>query len=117
LLDGVYGVLSDAQRMRSIEEIREMLSSGSYSLSRHALRRMIERNISDGVIRQIGATVEIIEDYPDDKYSPSCLLVGFATGKSPLHLQVSRAHNPTVRIITVYVPSLDAWELGFTKRK
>jgi hypothetical protein len=48
--------------MRSIVEIREMLSTGRYNLSRHALRRMIERNISDELIRQAGGRAELIED-------------------------------------------------------
>jgi hypothetical protein len=60
-LDRACVMMSDAPRMRSIEEIREMLSSGRYNLSRHALRRMIERNISDETIRQAGVTADSIE--------------------------------------------------------
>ena len=28
---------------------------------------------------------EVIEDYPDDKYGPSCLLLGFTSTGRPLH--------------------------------
>lgn len=76
-VDRTCAVLFHVSRMRSIKEIWEMLSDGQYNLSRHAFRRMVERNISDETIRQAGAMAEIIEDYPDDKYSPSCLLLGF----------------------------------------
>jgi len=102
--------------MFGVEEIRKLLVSGRYSLSRHALKRMVERNISDEMIRRAGATVTIIEDYPDDKYSPSCLMLGFAENE-PLHLQVSRAPGTVVHVITLYIPSLTHWETGYTRRR
>lgn len=95
-----------------------MLSNGQYSLSRHALRRMVERNISDAMIRDSGVAACLIEDYPDDKYSPSCLVLGFTDdGNQPLHVQVSRSLNPTVHIITLYVPSPEMWIEGYTRRR
>jgi len=103
--------------MRSIEEIRRLLSLGRYSLSRHALGRMVERNISDAMIRDAGSTAAIIEDYPDDKYSPSCLMLGHTDTGEPLHLQVSRACSPAVHVITLYIPSLEHWDLGYTRRR
>ena len=48
-----------------------------FEFSRHALRRVVERNISEQDIREAGENVEIIESYPQDKYSPSGLLLGF----------------------------------------
>ncbi len=102
--------------MLGIEEIRNLLVSGHYSLSRHALRRMVERNISDYLIRQAGAAAVIIENYPDDKYSPSCLILGFVNSQ-PLHVQVSRAPNPDVHIITLYIPTLEHWDVGYVQRR
>lgn len=61
---------------------------GLFEFSRHALKRAVERNISEAEIREAGATFTIIEDYPDDKYSPSCLGLGFTRNARPLHLQV-----------------------------
>jgi hypothetical protein len=87
-----------------------MLRSGQYSLSRHALKRLVERNISPETLREAGGSAEVIEDYPDDKYTPSCLLLGFSAVGTPLHLHVSRSCNPTVRIITLYVPSSSDWD-------
>jgi Domain of unknown function (DUF4258) len=102
--------------MLGVEEIQERLVLGHYRLSRHALKRMVERNISEELIRCSGATVSIIEDYPDDKYSPSCLLLGFVE-EEPLHLQVTRNPSPTVLIVTLYIPSLEYWEPGYTRRR
>lgn len=60
--------------MKSIGEIQKQLQLSSFEFSRHAFKRAIERNISEQEIREIGENVERIEDYPDDKYSPSSLL-------------------------------------------
>ncbi|MEG4054235.1 MULTISPECIES: DUF4258 domain-containing protein [unclassified Microcoleus] len=32
---------------------------------------------------------EVIEEYPDDKYSPSCLIFGLTIANRPLHVQCS----------------------------
>jgi len=51
----------------------------------------------------------MIEDYADDKYTPSCLLLGFTEVGRPLHMQVSRADTELIRIITLYEPDPDEW--------
>lgn len=103
--------------MKSLAQIRVQLASGSYELSRHAFRRIVERNISEIEIRQAGSSVVIIEDYPADKYSPSCLLLGFTAHSRPLHIQVSRADTEFTRIVTIYEPDLEDWEQSFTVRR
>ena len=62
--------------MKAINTIRSQLARGEFEFSRHAFRRAVERNISEIEIRQVGAFAQLIEDYPADKYSPSCLLIG-----------------------------------------
>jgi hypothetical protein len=59
---------------------------------------------------------EIIEDYPDDKYGPSCLVLGFTRSARPLHIQCSYPSRPLVKIITLYQPDPDKW-IEFTRRK
>ena len=95
--------------MKTIEQIRLQLHTGSFDFSRHALRRAIERNISEQEIRQVGLRATIIENYPGDKYSPSCLLLGFTAEGRPLHVQVSLADTLTVRIVTLYEPNPNEW--------
>lgn len=73
------------------------------------MRRIVERNISEAMIREAGLQAEIIEDYPIDKFSPRCLLLGFTAALAPLHVHVSRARNPTTKIITLYVPDPGEW--------
>lgn len=93
----------------TLDQIRELLNSGEYELTLHATERLIERNISRGEIREAGETVDIIEDYPTDKYGPSCLLLGWTDSGHPLHIQTTRRENPKVKIIALYEPDGDEW--------
>jgi len=93
----------------NIDDIRFRLSTGRFEFSRHAFKRVVERNISEEEIGEVGGAVEIIEDYPDDKYSPSCLVLGFTRNHRPLHLQVCYSTTETVKIVTIYEPDPAEW--------
>lgn len=95
--------------MKSLLEIQQQLQVGSFEFTRHAFKRAIERNVSEQEIRELGENAEVIEDYPDDKYSPSCLLLGFTKRDRALHIQVSRMESDTTKIITLYEPNADEW--------
>ena len=105
----VVGRATLKEGMKTIEQVRHQLHTGSFDFSRHALRRTIERNISEQEIRQAGLQATIIESYPGDKYSPSCLLLGFTATGRPLHVQVSLADTQVVRIVTLYEPNPNEW--------
>ena len=95
--------------MKTLSEIRRQLAAGEFDFSRHAFRRVVERNISEQEIRDAGAQAEIIEDYPQDKYSPSALLLGFTPAGRPLHFQVSFGDAALTKIITIYEPDPKEW--------
>ncbi|MEM6838939.1 MAG: DUF4258 domain-containing protein [Cyanobacteria bacterium P01_C01_bin.120] len=103
--------------MKSLTLIRQQLQAGSFDFTRHAFKRAIERNISEQEISAAGAVADIIEDYPDDKYAPSALLLGFTQSVGvaalvehrPLHIQVSRIDSDSTRIITLYEPDEQEW--------
>jgi len=59
---------------------------------------------------------EIIENYPDDKYGPSCLLLGFTASGRPLHIQCSYPSRSLLKIITIYEPESESW-IDFRIRK
>jgi Domain of unknown function (DUF4258) len=71
--------------VKKLSEIQGQLQAGEFEFTRHAFKRAVERNISELEIIQASANVIIIEDYPDDKYSPSCLLLGLTILGRPLH--------------------------------
>ncbi|HEY88294.1 MAG TPA: DUF4258 domain-containing protein [Thermoflexia bacterium] len=103
--------------MKTLVKICRQLAIGDFEFSRHAFHRVIERNISEAEIRQAGAKAHLIEDYPHDKYSPSCLLLGFTTAGRPLHFQVSYVDTELVKIITLYQPSETKWYMDYTRRR
>ncbi|HKA54749.1 MAG TPA: DUF4258 domain-containing protein [Candidatus Binatia bacterium] len=102
--------------MKTLEDVRKQLVTGEFEFSRHAFRRAVERNISEQEIREAGAQAEIIEDYREDKYSPSALLLGFTVAGRPLHFQVSFAETDLTKIITMYEPNPNEW-LDYRKRR
>jgi hypothetical protein len=102
--------------MKTLTEIRRQLAGGQFEFSRHAFRRVVERNISEDEIREAGAQAEIIEEYPDDKYSPSGLLLGVTAAGRALHFQVSFAESDLTKIVTIYEPDPDEW-IDYRTRK
>jgi len=102
--------------MKTLEDIRRQLSIGQFEFTRHAFKRAVERNISDQEIRVASAQARIIEDYPDDKYTPSCLILGFTDTGRPLHLQVSYVDSEWVKLITIYEPDPAEW-YDYVKRR
>jgi hypothetical protein len=95
--------------MKTLDDIRRQLTTGEFEFSRHAFKRAIERNISDAEIQQAGIRAIIIEDYPDDKYAPSSLLLGFTVTGRPLHIQASHVDSDLLKIITIYEPNPAEW--------
>jgi len=95
--------------MKTLADIQRQLVAGEFEFSHHAFRRAVERNISEQEIRQAGGMAEIIEDYPDDKYSPSALLLGFTRGGRPLHIQIFFDDTPLAKIIAIYEPDPIEW--------
>lgn len=102
--------------MSIVVEIQEKFVKEQFEFSRHALDRTILRMISVREIREAIQQAELLEDYPDDKYGPSCLLLGFTQGGRALHIQCSYPSRPLVKIITVYEPDAAEW-LNFQVRK
>jgi len=103
--------------MSLIDEIREKVTAGAYELSQHAVDQTILRDIDVDEVSESIAAGEVIEDYPADKYGPSCLVLGFTRAGRPLHVQCSHASRPLVKIITVYEPDPARWIDFRTRRR
>ena len=87
-----------------------MVKNRQYEVSKHAVDQSIIRDISVAEMEDaIANRSEVIEDYPDDKYGPSCLILGYTEGGRPLHVQCSYPSRPLVKIITLYQPDPDLW--------
>ena len=68
---------------------------------------MIKRSITRLEIEEAVINGEIIEEYPDDKYSPSCLIYGRTKTEKDLHVQLSLP--PSIIVITTYDPDPEEW--------
>jgi len=75
--------------MGMLDEIRTKISRGIFEFSQHATDQSIKRQIRVEAVIEALATGEVIEDYPDDKYGPSCLILGITRHGRPLHVQCS----------------------------
>ncbi len=92
-----------------IEQIREKVAQGQFEFTAHAVDQSILRRISVQELREAVADSEIIEDYPADKYGPSCLILGFTDARRPLHIQCSHPSRPLIKIVTLYEPAPNQW--------
>jgi hypothetical protein len=99
-----------------IRELRTKFADGQFEFSQHAVDQSIVRHISVQEIREAFANSQIVEDYPDDKYGPSCLVLGFTLASRPLHILCSYPSRPLVKIVTLYEPEPDQWTDFRTRR-
>ena len=100
-----------------IEQIRRKIAEGQFEFSQHAVDVTIFRHISVDEIRQAIAVGEIIEDYPNDKYGPSCLILGRTQAGRVLHIQCTHPSRQLIKMITVYEPDRELWSEDFRARR
>jgi hypothetical protein len=91
----------------TIRAIQRKISKDEYRISDHAVKRMIKRSIERSEIIEATMNGEIIEEYPEDKYSASCLIFGKTEKGRDLHIQLSLP--PSIVIITAYDPDPVEW--------
>jgi hypothetical protein len=100
-----------------LAKIQIKISRRQYEFSKHAVDQSIIRDISVAELEEaVLGTSQIIENYPDDKYGPSCLILGFTKSGRPLHILCSYPSRPRIKIITLYEPDPDLW-VNFKTRK
>ncbi len=92
-----------------IKDIQSKVQQGQFEFSKHVVDQSILRRISVKEMREAIASSQVIEDYPDDKYGPSCLVFGLTETNRPLHIQCSHPSRPLIKIITLYEPGPDEW--------
>jgi hypothetical protein len=100
---------------RPLESIKQRFATKVYIFTAHGSDRAAKRLIKSAEIEETVAASELIEDYPDDMYGPSCLLMGVTQSGRILHIQVS--YPDDIKIITVYEPKPDEWEEDWKTRE
>lgn len=89
-----------------IEFLQNACVNGHVLWSVHVLVRIQERGIYRKDAVNAILTGEIIEQYPEDKPYPSCLILGESTRGEPLHV-VAALSESNATMITAYYPTPD----------
>jgi len=101
----------------NVELIIKLVKKGRIKWQRHALERMMERDISRHEVKKILFKGEVIENYSDDHPLPSGLFMGFINHK-PLHVVAAvDMETQWCYIITAYRPDSEHFEQDFKTRK
>lgn len=98
-----------------IEKLIKKIKTKQYLISRHAQKRIDERHINHEELLKVILEGEIIEDYPDDKPYPSCLMMKYV--RESEHLYVVCAVNDLAHIITVHWIDPEKWLDPKTRRE
>jgi hypothetical protein len=99
-----------------LQKIKEQIGEGRYRLTRHAVEERIEEGITLTEILEALQTATLIEDYPEHRRGPCCLLGGTTGAGRPIHVVCTTALELLV-IITVYEPKEPKWITPTERRR
>lgn len=99
-----------------IAEIREAVVCYGLLLTAHADEEAREEGITVQEIRQAIMAGEVIEDYPQHRRGPCCLVYGRSAAGRDMHVVVTTNKIPP-RIITVYEPKPPRWPTPRERRR
>lgn len=97
-----------------IRRIRVKVQEGDLRLTQHAHQEMVEEDIALAEVLEAMATGRILEDYPQHRRGPCCLIWGETVQGRPLHV-VCTTDLPSVVIITAYEPRPPKWVTPFQR--
>ena len=102
-----------------VRQIRRLLGRHHYSVSRHAVVEAFSDGLSlpDDILTPLRRGV-IIEDYPNRNRA---LVLGYTNLARPVHIVIELtsggAGTGHLRVVTVYVPSVENWDPDWTTRR
>lgn len=94
----------------SIEEVRDLVRSLSYTVRSHVIRHMLEEGFEKNHCIEALLNGRIIEDYSSEN---RCLIVGRFTWSEGitdhLHVVVDYGDHDWLDLVTAYIPRPPAW--------
>ena len=100
-----------------IRFIQDCIRRGRILWTYHVNMRLAGRFIPREAILRAIETLELVEAYPDDKYLPSYLVLGWADADA-LHVLVAvDVEDDNVRIVTAYRPDRAEWHDDLKTRR
>jgi hypothetical protein len=93
------------------------MKCAGFQYSTHAVKRMLEKNITTFEVEQTVLQGEVIQEYEDDQPFPSKLMLKFVEDR-PVHIVVAQniATSECI-IITCYEPDVRIWSADFKVKK
>lgn len=91
-----------------VGRIRQQAAERSLRLTLHAHQEMVQESIAIEEVLEALAGCELLEEYPDDRRGPSCLVLGYTVLERPLHM-VCTTQQQLLILITVYEPVPPKW--------
>ncbi|MBI3894549.1 MAG: DUF4258 domain-containing protein [Acidobacteria bacterium] len=92
----------------ALHQIRLQASKELFRVTQHAHAEMVAEGIGLDDVLQAIRNAEILEDYPQHRRGPCCLLNGVTEKGRPLHIVCTTA-QPVLVLITVYEPKPPRW--------
>lgn len=97
--------------------IQDCLRRGRVLWTYHVNLRLTGRFIPRESIIAAKGTFEVVEPYPRDKYLPSYLVLGQASGDAFHVLFAVDVEGDNVRVVTAYRPDATEWEDDMKTRR
>src|SRR3990167_8931777 len=96
----------DAEAVRG--RIRQAVGAGALRITQHAHEQMVDEDIMLTEVIEAVSTAVVLEDYPEHRRGPCCLLSGETRHGRPIHV-VCTTDSPLVIVITTYEPKPPKW--------
>lgn len=100
--------MSEFHLQQEMARIRAQVETESVRITQHAHEEMVAENITLQEVFEALARGEILEDYPEHRRGPCCLVSGLTGEGRPLHVVCTTA-QPLLIVITVYEPKPPKW--------
>lgn len=99
-----------------LDRIREQIVKRQISFTLHAQQEMTNDRVTISELLGMLQKCTIIENYPDYRRGPCCLVGGLTSAGRHLHVVCSTT-LPDLVIITVYEPKPPKWETPYQRGK
>lgn len=99
----------------NLTHMQSLVRKGRYRITLHAQKRMDQRGITLEELKDVIYHGEVIEEYPEDRPYPSCLIMGRVRGGFPLY--VVCAVEKKVHVVTAHWLDPAKWLDPETRRE
>ena len=91
-----------------LQRVQEQAQAGEYRVTVHANQEMWDEDIFLSEVLETIAAAHVLENYPQHRRGPCCLLNGRTRQGRPLHVVCTTACEMLI-LITVYEPKPPKW--------